>query len=105
MKGEIMKPVFEVHYSDEFVEWLSLQNVDNVTYIMTRMQRIAVEGHFGYINYFDNIIELKWRSGLRVYCSRLDRVSILILLGGNKNGQSKDIDKAKKILWRFKNEK
>jgi hypothetical protein len=43
------------------------------------------------------ITELRWKSGLRVYSA--ERISnLILLLGGNKNGQDKDIRKAKRLL-------
>ena len=66
--------------------------------INARLQRIENDGHFGTINTFDGLIELKWKSGLRVYTHRFETTLVIVLLGGNKNGQSKDIKQAKKVL-------
>jgi putative component of toxin-antitoxin plasmid stabilization module len=43
------------------------------------------------------LIELRWRNGSRVYAFIKTNRIFIILLGGNKNGQDKDIRKAKKI--------
>lgn len=43
------------------------------------------------------IWELKWVGGRRIYYAYLPAQKILLLLGGNKNGQDKDIKQAKKI--------
>jgi putative addiction module killer protein len=67
-----------------------------------RLDRIAIDGHFGVTNFFDGIIELKWKSGLRIYTARLGQVVIVVLAGGTKHGQSKDINKAKKLLEEIK---
>jgi putative addiction module killer protein len=48
------------------------------------------------------MIELKWKSGLRVYTARVGQMVIVVLGGGNKNGQDKDIQKAKKVLGKIK---
>ncbi len=53
-------------------------------------------------HFFDGIIELKWKSGLRIYTARIGKVVIIVLAGGTKNGQSKDIKKAKKLLEKVK---
>lgn len=54
------------------------------------------------------LYEFKWRSGLRVYFSIFvdaeGRV-MLLLIGGNKNSQPKDINLAKKIARRRIHEK
>ena len=52
------------------------------------------------------LYEFKWDSGLRIYFSFLednDGRLMLLLLGGNKNSQSKDITRAKKIVSRAVN--
>jgi len=43
-------------------------------------------------------LELKWKNGRRVYYADIPEKKILLLLGGNKNGQDKDIRQAKKIF-------
>lgn len=94
---------FQVLKSQEFSDWLDLQNVATKGLILARLHRISVEGHFGFINTFDGLIELKWKSGLRVYTARIGQMIIVVLGGGNKNGQDKDIKKAKKLLNKIKN--
>jgi len=57
------------------------------------------------------LFEFKWRSGMRVYFSLGvddDGRVMVLLLGGNKNSQAKDINLAKKLLlraWSKLNEK
>lgn len=80
-----------------FSKWFLNLNIKTQHIINSRLQRIILDNHWGTTNYFDEIIELKWKSGLRIYCFRKES-KIILLLGGNKNGQSKDIKKAKKII-------
>jgi putative addiction module killer protein len=54
-------------------------------------------GHFGDCRRFAGLIELKWKNGIRVYAFRWGNAVIIALNGGNKNGQNRDIKKAKKI--------
>ena len=82
----------------EFGGWFSGLPDKTQLIVNARLQRIENEGHFGTINSFDGLIELKWKSGLRVYTHRHEATLIIVLLGGNKNGQSKDIRQAQKIL-------
>jgi putative addiction module killer protein len=89
---------FQIEKTPDFDEWFSKQDLMIRTKIEIRFNRIINDGHFGTTNRFDGIIELKWKSGLRIYTSRIGRTIIIALGGGNKNGQSKDIKKAKKIL-------
>ena len=37
----------------------------------------------------------------RIYYALVPEANVLILLGGNKNGQDKDIKKAKKLLHKY----
>jgi hypothetical protein len=69
---------------------------------------ISIHGHFGpygvgWKELGDELAELKWRSGLRVDFAIVQTPdeSVLVILGGNKNGQDKDIKKARKILGRY----
>jgi putative addiction module killer protein len=63
---------------------------------------IQHDGHFGTINDAeDGVFELKWKDGRRIYYVYLQDEDVLLLLGGNKNGQSYDINQAKKILKEY----
>jgi putative addiction module killer protein len=93
---------FQVLKSQDFNDWFETQTVATQGLILARLHRISIEGHFGFINTFDGLIELKWKSGLRIYTARIGQMVIIVLGGGNKNGQSKDIKKAKKILNKIK---
>jgi len=67
--------------------------------IRERISHIQDEGYFGdHRDIDDNVWELKWKSGRRIYYAYIPEKKILLLLGGNKNGQDKDIRQAKKIL-------
>jgi putative addiction module killer protein len=45
--------------------------------------------------------ELRWKNGRRVYYAEIPERNILLLLGGNKNGQDKDIHQAKKLFDKY----
>ena len=92
---------FQLLRTQEFNEWFDQQTKPTQGHILARLHRISVEGHFGTTNYFDDLIELKWTSGLRVYTSRIGQMVIVVLGGGNKNGQDSDIKKARKILKKY----
>jgi putative addiction module killer protein len=92
------KMIYNIVKTAEYEEWFDQQPMKTKVIIDARLQRIAMDGHFGTINTFDGLIELKWKSGLRIYTARIGNRIIMILLGGNKNGQNRDISKAKKIL-------
>jgi putative addiction module killer protein len=89
---------YEIYKASEFDKWFADQAIKTKLIIKARLERLSQEGHWGFINKFDGLVELKWTSGLRVYTAVVGNVTVIILLGGNKNGQSKDIKKAKNIL-------
>lgn len=49
----------------------------------------------------EQLKELKFDTGLRIYFCEIDNVIILLLNGGNKKRQSNDIKKAKEYLNDF----
>ena len=93
-----VRVVFRLVQSEDFRLWRKQQPVKVQTLVDARLDRLQNSGHWGFINRFDGIIELKWKSGLRVYTFIAEKTLVVILLGGNKNGQSKDIKKAKILL-------
>lgn len=97
-----MKTVFNVLKTNSFQEWFERQDKETKTKIQIRLDRLALDGHFGEIHFFDGIVELKWKSGLRIYTARLEQILIVVLAGGTKHGQNKDIKKAKALLKKIK---
>lgn len=89
---------YEILKTADYEEWFASQTGKAQAIIDARLQRIVVDNHFGTINTFDGLIELKWKIGLRIYIHRYGNKTLIILLGGNKNGQDRDIRKAKKVL-------
>lgn len=88
--------------TEEFSDWLEGESLKAQVQIEKRISKIELDGHFGKTKEVDDdIFELKWKNGRRVYFAYLIEENILLLLGGNKNGQSKDIVQAKKILERY----
>ena len=81
-----------------FVEWLrSLKDRQARTRIEARIARVAV-GNFGDTEPVgEGVLELRidWGPGYRVYLARLGQVVVLLLCGGDKRTQQKDIDRAK----------
>jgi putative addiction module killer protein len=66
-----------------------------------RIQKIENEGHFGYFESVgDGIRELKinYAKGYRIYFTETSGKIIILLIGGDKSTQQKDIEKAKEIL-------
>lgn len=90
---------YTIATTEEYDEWYNDQRAKDRLQIDSRLVKIQDEGHFGVTKYLDDdLYELKWMSGRRVYYAYLEEENILLLLGGNKNGQNKDISYARKIL-------
>lgn len=90
---------FIIETTSEFDSWLRDQSAMTLGLIRTRLARIELSDHFGTVKSVgDGVSELKWKNGLRVYFAYLERKKIIILLGGTKHGQEKDIKKAKSLL-------
>jgi len=88
-----------------FIEWI--ETLDNVTKsrIQSRLTRM-LENNFGDHKKIDNEISelrLKFGSGYRIYYTEIDSIVVLLITGGDKSTQSKDIKKAKEILQEWRN--
>jgi putative addiction module killer protein len=79
--------------------WLVAETMKSRFQIAKRLEKIENYGHFGEArNLGDGVFELKWEKGRRVYYAIIPENNLLLLLGGNKNGQSRDITQAKKNI-------
>lgn len=84
--------------TNEFGEWLEEEPAKSRIQIAKWIDNIKEEGHFGdHKQVRDCVWELRWDNGRRIYYSLIPARQVLLLLGGNKNGQSKDINQAEKI--------
>lgn len=86
----------EVFRTKAFIEWYFQLDRGDRSRVDARIERILNEDHFGWVRRFSGMTEIKWRRGLRVYA--LEQGSrVILLFGGNKNGQEKDIFQAIRI--------
>lgn len=95
---------WKIHNTPEFDRWFGQQNEKNKQQIRKRLRNIELTGYFGNHKEIDShlgVWELKWDSGRRIYYAYVSDKNILLLLGGNKNGQTKDITEAKKIYKKY----
>ena len=88
-----------------FVEWLG-QLVDRTARarIEARLATVAA-GSFGDAKAVgDGVMELRvdWGPGYRVYFARVGLVVVLLLCGGDKRAQEKDIKRAKEYFHDYK---
>lgn len=90
----------------EFDKWLrKVKDLRAKAKILFRIQKVERDGHFGDCESVgDGIRELKinYAKGYRVYIKEKDGKIILLLIGGDKSTQKKDIVKAKEIWIKIK---
>jgi putative addiction module killer protein len=89
---------YDLLMTDEFEDWIMEEPAKSRVQIARRMEMIRDEGYFGdHKRVRENIWELRWDNGRRVYYCFVPVSQVLLLIGGNKNGQTKDIHEAEKI--------
>ncbi len=86
---------------EPYLDWyLSLDNSQKIL-VMKRLQRIKID------NYGDckllgvGLNELRFKNGIRIYFAEIANIIILLLSGGDKKRQSKDIKNAKEYLAEY----
>ncbi|MGZ3732602.1 MAG: type II toxin-antitoxin system RelE/ParE family toxin, partial [Parachlamydiaceae bacterium] len=80
---------------EPFSEWLaSLKDKKTKASLLMRLQRLR-EGNFGDFKCFEGLYELRvdFGPGYRMYCAKVGNRLILLLGGGNKSTQNRDIKK------------
>ena len=84
-----------------FTEWFaSIQDIKTQTRIRGRLDRLE-KGNFGdYESVGSGVFELRphFGPGYRIYFGEVDRTIVLLLCGGDKSTQTRDIQRAK-IYW------
>ncbi|AMN78672.1 type II toxin-antitoxin system RelE/ParE family toxin [Pseudomonas azotoformans] len=90
--------------SDEFQEWLdSSRSRPARGRVLTRLDN-ATRGNFGDCAPVGNGVSemrIHYGPGYRVYFTRVDEVVYLLLIGGDKSTQKRDIQRAKEIADEF----
>ena len=103
--------VYEIYYYQTvagerpFIEWLERMNDSQArARIEARLARVAA-GNLGDIETVgEGVLELRidWGPGYRVYFCRLGQAMVLLLCGGDKRTQQKDIKRAKEYFEDYK---
>jgi putative addiction module killer protein len=95
--------MYFIEKTTEFDRWFKkLNDLRAKAKILFRLQKLEKDEHFGDCEPVGNgIKELKinYAKGYRVYFKEIDGKVIILLIGGDKSTQPKDIEKAKEI-WR-----
>ncbi len=94
--------------TSEFDKWIrKLKDLRAKTKILFRIQKLETDGHFGDCKPVgDGISEMRinYAKGYRVYFKDKDNKIVVLLIGGDKSTQQKDVKKAKEIWNRIKDE-
>ena len=95
--------MFFIEKTKEFDKWLKkLNDIKAKSKILFRIQKLEKDEHFGDCKPVgDGISEMRinFAKGYRVYFKEKDGKIIILLIGGDKSSQIKDIEKAKEI-WK-----
>lgn len=93
--------MYILKFSPEFGEWLSaLRDIKAKVKIITRLER-AAKGNFGDVKPLGGgLFEMRenYGPGYRIYYTRQGEIIFLLLIGGNKSSQARDIATARGML-------
>ena len=93
--------------TEEFEKWLrSIVDIRSRRKITLRIQRLKL-GNFGdYKSVGNEIYELRihFGPGYRVYFAKKRELFVILLIGGDKSSQSKDIAQSKPLWQEIKND-
>ena len=91
--------MFELRRTETFDRWfIGLRDRQASKRILDRLLRVQV-GLLGDVKYFDGVAELRidYGPGYRVYFVQRGQTIIVLLCGGDKSSQSRDIIRAKNM--------
>jgi len=97
MNQKIIKIYENEQGKSPFGEWFNSLDKKSKERILIRIDRL-VQGNFGDCKFIDNnLYELRFHfsSGYRIYFAREGKTIVILLCGGDKSTQNKDIRKAK----------
>lgn len=98
--------MYFIEKTTEFDKWFrKLNDLTAKAKILFRLQKLEKEEHFGDCKPVGNgINELKinYAKGYRIYFKETNGKIIILLIGGDKSTQQKDIEKAKEIWANLK---
>ena len=99
--------VIDIITTDVFDDWIAeLRDVEARARIRVRIRRMSL-GNPGDVKALgDGISEMRFSfgPGYRVYFTQRDAKLVLLLAGGDKSSQSRDIERAKLIAAQWKDE-
>ena len=100
--------VYRIEKTNEFDKWIRmLKDLRVKAKILFRIQKLETDAHFGDCKSVgDGINEMRvnYAKGYRIYFKQKNDKIIILLVGGEKSSQRKDIEKAKDIWNKLNNE-
>ncbi len=97
--------MFQMRKTDEYVEWIdSLSDVMGRARILVRVERLAAGNPGDVRPVGEGVSELRmdFGPGYRVYFTQRGREIVILLAGGDKSSQSKDIGTALRLARNLK---
>ena len=99
--------MYEIKSTKIFSQWIfKLKDMKGRIAVARRIERME-HGNFGDVKSVGtSISELRIQTGpgYRIYFTKREERIIILLVGGNKSTQQKDIEKARKLLKEIDNE-
>ena len=93
--------MYEIEKTNHFDTWLrKIKDLRAKAKVLTRIKRIELGNLGDHKSLGGGLCELRiaYGPGYRVYLTRIEDRIILLLVGGDKSTQSKDIAKAKNLI-------
>jgi len=83
-----------------FLDWLDkLKDKQVIKKIFNKLTNL-IAGNFGdHHGVGEGVQELRFKNGIRIYYGEENQTIVILLLGGNKSNQQKDIELAK-LYWK-----
>jgi putative addiction module killer protein len=107
-KNKILKVYQDEYGKEPFIEWMeSIKDVKTRDRIFTRLDRLEVGNTGDHRPVGSGVFELKLQfgPGYRIYYGEDGDVLVILLIGGDKKTQSKDIKKALSYWKNYKEKK
>ena len=83
-----------------FLHWFdSLRNLTAKDEIRSRLNRVRLGNYGDCKSVRDGVLELRFRSGIRIYFTEIGDIVVLLFCGGDKETQDRDVTKAK-LYWK-----
>ena len=107
-KKKILKIYQDENGKEPFIEWMeSIKDVKTRDRIFTRLDRLEVGNPGDHRPVGSGVLELRLQfgPGYRIYYGEDGEMLVILLMGGDKTTQSKDIKKALSYWKNYKEEK